>query len=174
MLKYLCVLTGAIVLSGCATDFEANMRKAYGEPVSEPKNGERARIRAWNAGFPTYVDQNVCGDRPDLPFGIFIKGPPIVPKYIPYMNRSIGMPQGTVDLSPGAWGEMYIRADQQVAVIADSSPILWRPCRTTLYFKPEPNRDYEFRMESCNLQTFDITGGNIKPIQLSTEKLPCN
>jgi len=174
MLKYLCVLAGVICLSGCAIDIEANLHKAYGDPVSEPKNGERARIRAFNAGFPTYVDQNVCGDRPDLPAGVFVKGPPFAPHYIPYTNRSLGMPQGTFSLASRGWGEMYIRADQQVRVTATSSTWNAIPCATSVYFKPEPNRDYEFMMETCVLTTYDITGGNIKPIQLSTKKLPCN
>ncbi|MCL2161920.1 MAG: hypothetical protein FWH56_08595 [Betaproteobacteria bacterium] len=174
MFKYLFVLAGAITVSGCAS--------MLGDPVSEPKDGERARLRAVLG--TSWVDQNVCGDRPDLSEGVFV--------YLntPYEKRSLGMPRGTLGSMPSrAWGEMYVRADQQIKV-----KINWasgkRNCALEFYFKPEKDRDYEFvtkgasfsgqfrygPFRSCalGLSAYDITDGNNTPLELSREKLPCN
>jgi hypothetical protein len=169
MLKYLFVLAGAIAVSGCAS--------MLGDPASEPKDGERARLRAVYGTF--WVDQNVCGDRPDLSEGVFV--------YLgtSYEKRSLGMPRGTLDKMPErAWGEMYVRADQQIKVKVKASS-----GRMTIghdfYFKPEKGRDYEFIIPFKSIMggfgfsygklfAYDITGGDIKSLELSREKLPCN
>jgi hypothetical protein len=161
------VLAGAIAVSGCASMFT---------PASEPKDGERARLRGAGGGFR--VDQNVCGDRPDLSEGVFLD------LNSPYWGRSLGMPRGmgmprSSPLSFGAppRGEMYVRADQQIKVTA-SIVAGMSSCSIEVYFKPEENRDYEFIIRlagfsRCGLAVADITDGDQKPVQTSKEKLPC-
>jgi hypothetical protein len=87
------------------------------------------------------------------------------------------MPHGKSDLSAREWGEMYVRADQQVSVggyIRYSD----RSCHVKVYFKPEKGRDYEFEFVvgagSCKLSAHDITDGDIKPVPASGKEFPCN
>lgn len=166
MFKHLFILISAVAVSGCASMFT---------PASEPKDGERARLRGVGGTF--FVDQNVCGDRPDLANGMFV--------YLnsPFWQRSIGMPRGA--MSTPVWGEMYIRADRQVQVTANYAAGRSN-CEAVSYFKPEKNRDYEFTIgysghnpiagrSSCNLRVADITSGrDRRPVQISREKLPCH
>ncbi len=158
MFKRLFIAAIAVAVSGCAGMLT---------PASEPKDGDRARLRA--AGGAFFVDQNVCGDRPDLSDGMFV--------YLdsPYWRRSIDMPKGMA-LAP-AWGEMYIRADQQVKVTASYASGAGS-CQIVSYFKPEKNRDYEFIISlvgytKCNLVVADITNGDKRSVQISREKLSC-
>jgi hypothetical protein len=152
------ILAGARAVSGCASMFT---------PAAEPKDGERARLRGVGGGFR--VDQNVCGDRPDLSEGVFLD------LNSPYWRRSLGMPRG-MGRAP-AWGEMHVRADQQIKVKASYSAGR-SSCIIEVYFKPEKNRDYEFILSlsgfsQCNLVAADITDGDKKPVQISREKPPC-
>jgi hypothetical protein len=170
MRKYLFILTGAIALSGCAS--------MAGNPVSEPQGGDRARLRAVYG--TTWVDQNVCGDRPDLAEGVFV--------YLgtPYENRSIGMPRGALgDMPERAWGEMYVRADQQIKVRVNVAGGI-QNCSGEFYFKPEKGRDYEFIIgdfknlvggfgfASCKMNAYDITDNKVVPLNVSREKLSCH
>ncbi len=161
MFRYLSILTFAITLSGCAGMFT---------PAAEPKDGERARLRGVGGAF--FVDQNVCGDRPELSDGMFVAGPSS-----PYWQKSRNMPRSQSGLSE-IWGEMYVRADQQIKVRSSYSAGMGS-CRFESYFKPEKNRDYEFiltlsNFSTCHLNIFDITDGARRPLQTSKEKLPCN
>ena len=171
MLKYLCVLAVAMVVSGCGGGYlNHNL-----DPAPEPKDGPRARFRGVGGNFD--VDQNVCGDRPDLSQGHLT------------VYRSLGMPRGNSDLSTKKyWGEMYIRADQQVKVHT-SLPNYANCGSFTVYFNPEEGRDYEFNVKdsghgavsesnTCTLTADDITVNPIrppsKPLKLSKKQFPCN
>jgi hypothetical protein len=158
MLKHLLILFSAIAASGCAS--------MLGDPASEPKEGARARLRTIYG--TSWVDQNVCGDRPDLSEGVFV--------YLgtPYEKRSLGMPRGTLANMPArAWGEMHVRADRQIKVRANFATG-GANCGGAVYFKPEKDRDYEIVLSGCILSAYDITGGNVKPLPISEQKLPCN
>ena len=75
------------------------------------------------------------------------------------------------------WGEMYIRADQQVNIKAAHFLGGAEHCDATVYFKPEKDKDYEFTIDLvdnvCVMSPRDITGGEVITLQVSKRKLSC-
>ena len=170
MKTYLSILILAASLSGCA-----------GFKVLEPQGGDRARLRG--IGYRFHIDQNVCGNRPEFPKGLFLVDKKAVIPFDSYLDRSLGMPLGT-GLSEKNWGEMYIQAGQPIEIIVSHEghriPSTWVACGMAIYFTPVKDRDYEAeffmheRVKRCRVGVFDITNGIRIPVPISKEKPECN
>ena len=172
--NYLFILFISIALSGCSGTSK-RVTKAL-----EPEAGDSARLRGVGVETSFYVDQNVCGNHPELPLGIFVTKEVLTGMMFgSYLNRSLDMPAGA-DLSGKYWGEMHIQAGQPIQIRATYSRSRYGyvSCSVPVYFKPVKGRDYEAELiilnKICLLKLTDITGGGKLPVIVSKEKPECN
>lgn len=163
MLRIFLISVLTIICSGCGTGWQ--FRAAH-----EPQDGDRARLRG--VGTAMRLNQNVCGDNPELQSGMFLGG---VFSSSGYKNRSIGMPARQNEEK--YWAEMYLIADLPVSVSALAGDGR-SSCVVNFIFIPLKDRDYEAigRRDgrTCSLSVVDITDGSRIPVRPLEFENVCN
>ncbi|SUO97075.1 hypothetical protein [Suttonella ornithocola] len=139
--------------------------------MSEPNNGERARMRVTANMLVKGIPDSSCINWSKPGAGTIFGG---IVGSSGYRGRSLGMPNPNNIALGRHSGEFYLTANQPFTVVLLNTPDSRQKCQIGLTFTPEPQHDYDLLMQTadkdlthsiCSAIIYDITNNQNIPVK---------